>query len=297
MLLSQGGVDEKDFTATMFDLIRLGAIKAEPSQVERVTWAGLRHETISDLILLLGEETTGLRDYEQSVMSVVKRALDAGPLPLHEFRSAIRDDVTANAKTYQTFRERARGAVARSGMIDDRGTAMAVLIGIGLIVTVVVAIGLLPGALRNRPGGETVAGLIILGLIVGSGITIILISFRRVRVKRSSEGALAAERWNAFRNYLKDFSRLQEAPVISLDLWDRYLVYAIGFGVAEKVLEQARIHAPQALEESSSLYWYGSHGYTGGSTENAFAGLQSALSGAFTPPSSSGGGGGGGGAW
>ncbi|MFV1961476.1 MAG: DUF2207 domain-containing protein, partial [Acidimicrobiia bacterium] len=50
-LLSQGAVTEKEFTATLFDLIRLGAISATPSQVERVTWGGFRTETITDLVL------------------------------------------------------------------------------------------------------------------------------------------------------------------------------------------------------------------------------------------------------
>src|SRR5690606_4350242 len=108
-------------------------------------------------------------------------------------------------------------------------------------------------------------------------------------------GALEAARWEAFRRYLTDFSRLEEAPVISLDLWDRYLVYAIAFGVAEEVLEQARLHAPPELEQTSSIYWYGNYGYSGGSTQNAFAGITSALSGACVPPPSSSGSGGGGG--
>ena len=309
-LLSQGGVDERDFTATLFDLIRQGAINAEPTQIERVTWAGLRKEMISDLSLSLGEKQTGLRDFEQSVMTVVKRVLDDGPTPLHEFRTAIREDAAANAETYQSFSQKVREAVRRSGLIDDRGSAIASLIGVGLALATFGAFFLLPNVLRDRPGGATIAVLSLVGLVVGTVLTIFVISFRRVRVRRSKEGALEAARWDAFRKYLSDFSRLHEAPSISLDLWDRYLVYAIGFGVATEVLEHARLHAPEVLESTSSLYWYGSHGYSGGSTENAFSGLESALSGAFTPPSSSsgggggfsgrgggGGGGGGGGAW
>ena len=49
--------------------------------------------------------------------------------------------------------------------------------------------------------------------------------------------------------------------------------------------------APPELETRSLPYWYGSHGYSGGYTANAFAGIQSALSGAFIRPGSGGGGG------
>ena len=102
---------------------------------------------------------------------------------------------------------------------------------------------------------------------------------------------MEAARWQAFRRYLADFSRLQEAPAISLKLWEEFLVYAVALGVAEDVLEAARLHAPPTLEETSSLYWYSGHGY-GGHSANAFAGIEQALTGAFAHPGSSGGGGG-----
>jgi uncharacterized membrane protein len=134
--------------------------------------------------------------------------------------------------------------------------------------------------------------LLIVGLLVNGLVYGVFAARRTGWVRRTPEGALLRARWEAFRRYLRDFSRLEEAPPIALDLWDRYLVYAVALGVAEEVLEAARLRAPEELERASSIYWYGHHGYTGGSTENAFAGLTSALSGAFAPPSSSGGGGG-----
>ena len=118
-LLSQGAVTEHEFTATMFDLIRQGAIKATPSQVERSTWGGLRNETITDLVLELTDQSTGYTDYEQSVLTVVGRVLDEGPRPLHEFREQIQEDASANATTYQTFRGRVLGAVPVRPPADD----------------------------------------------------------------------------------------------------------------------------------------------------------------------------------
>jgi uncharacterized membrane protein len=305
-LLSQGHVSEKEFTATLFDLIRQGAIAAEPIQTVRSTWGGLRQETISDLELSLTDKTTGFRDYEQSVLTVMKRVLDDGPLPLHKFRGEIRDDASANATTYQGFRDNVLDAIKRANLLDTGGNVASALTVALAIVLVLGSFFILPGLLGGRPGGMGMAILIAVGMLIGAIILIIIVSFRRVRVKRTKQGALEAARWSAFKRYLADFSRLEEAPAISLALWDRFLIYAITFGVAEEVLEQARLHAPPDLQQQSSIYWYGHYGYTGGHTENAFAGIESALTGAFTPPSSSGGGGGfsgggggggGGGAW
>lgn len=292
-LISQGAVTEKQFTATLFDLIRKGVVTAEPAQVTRATWGGLRSEQITDLVLGLGEEQTGLRDFEQSVLSVLRRALAGSTMPLHELNDAIRSDAAANAKTYQTFRDRVVGAVRRSHLLDDSGSTVSWLVRIGAVGLVVAAFFLLPRFFAGRPGGEAFMVLFFIGAVAGAVVLFIFLSFRRVHVRRTKQGALEAERWMAFRRYLRDFSRLEEAPSISLALWDQFLVYGITLGVAEQVLEQARLYAPVALEEASSLYWYGNHGYGGGPTQNAFVGLESALSGAFTPPSSSSGGGGG----
>lgn len=292
-LLSQGKVTEKEFTATLFDLIRQGAISAEPIQAVKSTWGGLREEQISDLELDLTDKTTGFRDYEQSVLTIVGRVLDGGPRPLNKFRADIRRDASANALSYTRYRKLVLDAVARDDLLDTSGKVPAALTVVFAGVLVLGSFFMLPQLLGGRPGGAAMAILIAVGMLVGAVILGVAVSFRRVTVKRTKSGALEAARWLAFKRYLTDFSRLDEAPAISLELWDRYLIYAITFGVAEEVLEQARLHAPPELADQSSLYWFGTHGYTGGHTSNAFTGLESALSGAFTPPSASGGGGGG----
>lgn len=292
-LLSQGHVDEKQFTATLFDLIRRGAIDAQPSDVVRSTWGGLKNEQISDLVLALTEKSVDLAPHEREVMEVMERALGDGPIPLHDLYDVIRDDRTANAKSYQEFRTETIDAVEDSDLLDTSGKSMAWFVRIGAVLMVILAGFIMARMAARGPAGEAFAGLTIVGMIVGALGLFVLLSFRRVKVKRTAEGALEAARWSAFRSYLKDFSQLQDAPPISLALWDQYLVYGITFGVAAQVLEHARLHAPEALAQSSSLYWYGHYGYGGGHTQNAFVGIESALSGAFTPPASSSGGGGG----
>ena len=105
---------------------------------------------------------------------------------------------------------------------------------------------------------------------------------RKMWVRRTKIGALEAARWSAFRRYLEDFSRLEEAPPIAIGLWEEYLVYAIALGVAEDVLEAARLRAPEVLEDESSLYWYGNHGF-GGHSSNAISGIERALVGCVQP--------------
>jgi uncharacterized membrane protein len=102
-------------------------------------------------------------------------------------------------------------------------------------------------------------------------------------------------RWQAFRRYLNDFSRMEESPPASLALWEQFLVYGIALGVTEQVLEAVRLNAPPEVAERSSFYSPGIVGSISGPYVFSFSSLEHDFSEAFTPISSSGSGSGGGG--
>jgi len=133
---------------------------------------------------------------------------------------------------------------------------------------------------------------------VGAGL-VVWVVFRRVFgnagsalhrlwVRRTPKGALLYARWQAFRRYLKDFSRMKESPPASLALWEQFLVYGIALGVAEQVLEAARLHAPPEIAEGGSFYSSGIVGSISGPYVFSFSNLENDFSDAFSPPSSSG---------
>ena len=76
------------------------------------------------------------------------------------------------------------------------------------------------------------------------------------RRRRTPEGQLEAQRWEAFRRYLADFPRLRDVPAASLDLWERYLVYAIALGLAPRVVEGAEVYRLEELSRSP-IFWLG----------------------------------------
>ena len=116
--------------------------------------------------------------------------------------------------------------------------------------------------------------------------------WRRRRPKAEEE----AERWDAFRRYLTDFPRLKEAPPATLELWERFLVYGIAFGIAERVLQGAQLHMPEELHNASTIYWISPYGDLGsGPSALGISDLSAGFGSALSPPSSSGSGGSGGG--
>lgn len=67
------------------------------------------------------------------------------------------------------------------------------------------------------------------------------------------------EMWKGLKKYMEDFSLLKEKEVPALVLWERYLVYATAFGIADKVLKQLKIVYPNIDElngMNTSAYLY-----------------------------------------
>ena len=68
-------------------------------------------------------------------------------------------------------------------------------------------------------------------------------------------------------------------------MWERYLVYGIAFGIAERVLQGAQLHMPEALAESSAIYWISPHGDLGsGASSMSIGDLASGFGDALAPP-------------
>ena len=106
--------------------------------------------------------------------------------------------------------------------------------------------------------------------------------------------------WAAFRRFLREFSSLEEAPTLAVIVWERYLVYAVALGVADRVEKQVRALVPEdRLAElapdnvpGSDPYW---HHHVTHSPAYAAASPASAVGYSSGWGSTSGGGGGGGG--
>lgn len=67
----------------------------------------------------------------------------------------------------------------------------------------------------------------------------------------TQKGLDEKEQWKALKKYMEDFSMLDEREVPELVLWEKYLVFATVFGIADKVLEQIKIKYPQIENETN----------------------------------------------
>ena len=127
--------------------------------------------------------------------------------------------------------------------------------------------------------------------------------------RRTQDGAGAYALWNGLKKFLIDFSNLKEAIPTSIAIWEQYLVYAVTFGISEKVIKEMEIVLPQIPEDELRTSHFFATGVVLGSNINiaeAFNSMTSSMISSFNAISSvasstgggggfSGGGGGGGG--
>lgn len=80
--------------------------------------------------------------------------------------------------------------------------------------------------------------------------------------RRSPDAAREYQRWDAFKRFMTDFSAMREAGPELLPLWERYLVYAVSLGVAEKLIRNLALLMREYGYTSAQPSWY--HGASGG---------------------------------
>lgn len=60
-------------------------------------------------------------------------------------------------------------------------------------------------------------------------------------VRKSKTGIEEYTKWMAFKKFLMDFSHFEDYDVMSIIIWEKYLIYATVFGIADLVEKQLRV--------------------------------------------------------
>ena len=117
----------------------------------------------------------------------------------------------------------------------------------------------------------------------------------------TQKGIDSKEKWKGLKKYMEDFSLLKEKEVPAIEVWEKYLVYATAFGIAEKVLKQLKTIYPNideldAVHTSTYMYFI----YNSNFTADFSHSISSSITSSYSSATGGGGGfsgGGGGGRW
>lgn len=103
-----------------------------------------------------------------------------------------------------------------------------------------------------------IIGIAILVMLIISEIVALQInqkSIKKINVY-TQKGINEKKQWKDLRKYMKDFSRLDKREIPEIIIWEKFLVFATVFNIADKVLEQLKIVYPN-IEENLSTNNYG----------------------------------------
>ena len=215
---------------------------------ERKIWGGLKTQQVADLELSLGDVEAPVEAFEAPVAQVVDSIVDDGPERLSLFSDRIEEDRTANSERFNAFKSAVGNEI--SGRKWFLNVGLAILLGAAQRCARRRADAGLGHPAASTPSRRAGARR------EDRARRLRARERRRARARRIQPPPLApalaggqaeAERWDAFRRYLTDFPRLDMAPPATLELWERFLVYGIAFGLAERVLQGAQLHMPEAL--------------------------------------------------
>ena len=292
ILLSFGKVHTRDIMATLMDLVRKRQLSIDPDKHIKKGLFGSKEISTYTIHIKEDEQKVDLKKHESYLIEwFIFEIGDGTQVNLEEIKSYAKD--RRNAQTflvdYRKWTKLAKEESDKNKFFDEtskKGILTGVLSGIIYFI-----LGIFISIFLYAPVALI---LTILGFIL-------LIFSARIK-RRTSYGNEQKEMWNAFKEFLKDFSNINKAILPSIVIWEHYLVYAISLGVAKEVIKQLPlVFNDTDLENSHLTFMYGAtYGYFAG-FNTAFSDtintVESAISSAVsiansTNSSSSGGGGG-----
>ncbi len=117
---------------------------------------------------------------------------------------------------------------------------------IGLVVIIPLMLIIFPILIGG--GLAKVAGILLFGIVAVLQLIVSSIFSSKINTL-TQQGLDEHSQWKGLKNYMEDFSMLDKREVPEIVIWEKFLVYATVFGIADKVLKQLKIVYPNISEE------------------------------------------------
>ena len=279
-------VTDRDLTATLLDLAVKGVVRiseepAAPSRAGKVTDG--RHTPGVRLTLQVENVDRVDALTEPLVDLLFGDAAEGDSLTVRELQSWAKRHRTRFRSGMETWREGVEERAERLGFLEKGGGKHVAQAAAAAVTAAVIAFAM--SVWGDDPW-----------LLVPAGLLLVLAFLSGVMRRRSREASELFARYAALYRYLRDFGRLHEKPPEAVVLWEQYLVYAVVFGIADKVLAQMRVTVPEVLEDAGyqDVFWFtspsaaSSFGDAFGAMSSFSQGLSAAVIAASPPSSGSG---------
>lgn len=229
-LMSMGHINTNDITATLMDLVRKRYLILTTERVvkKRLILQDKQIESYAVSINPNAPSSAYLKRHEEFLIEwFIHRLGDGNTIILDNISDYTKSERNATkfCKDYRSFSDLATKEAEKLNFFDKSSDKGKFIIRIAAIMYFIIAFVILFIF-------ETSWALILLFISIFTFIYSVTIN------KRTRYGNEQKAKWTAFRNFLKDFSRLDKAGLPSIVIWEHYLVYAISLGVAKEVIKQ-----------------------------------------------------------
>lgn len=218
-----GKPDMKGFQATIMDLINR----------KYLTIANKDSESGNTNLKINPESNLSeLKPFETQLINILKNFEYDGIINFDMMKKDLKDRDSARSFSDKfklwcdDFKEEYVNERTMQEYFDKRGYNIIKIYGIAefiIAVLIFIFFGDLPWTLFYM-----VIGLAVLGIIS-------LLLPERIGGRWTAFGEEYVKKWENFKKYLQDFSLIKEHPPESIVIWNKYLVYATAFGVADEV--------------------------------------------------------------
>lgn len=210
------------------------------------------------LIKILEENPVKLAKDEKVIFTFLKQACEKTnrQITTKELEKYIKSSSTEVLKLSEKINENTQEALYEKQLIDKKEKEESIKVTIYLILAIIgfislIFIFIMLVAKSSKP--IAIIPLVITTLIQIIVYTILISKINVLTQKGIDENA----KWKGLKNYMQDFSMLDKREIPEIIIWEKFLVYATAFGIADKVLKQLKIVYPNMEEH----FYYNHYGY------------------------------------
>ena len=208
-------INDNEILATIVDLVRRKVLTLENSD--------------KNSIIILTGSTENLSAQEKAIVDIyINDFGDGKSLDLKSF-GFFQKVPMSTAKKFEKWKTIIQSEMNRKDLVFEGFKGMGKNLFYTSLGGIILGIKFFKNILEKAMESKMFLIIVIMGFIL-------LISLTKARYPRK-ELAEAKDKWQAFKNFLSDYSQLEEAKISSVHLWEQYFVYAIALEVSEKVVE------------------------------------------------------------
>lgn len=265
-----GEPDMDGFRATIMDLIYRGYLEMDDLSSKNVD-----SHSRSISFRINDKDLDELKTFESDIINLfsyfeeedgliylndIKKSLNSGIIISGNTGSLKDDELVTFREVYNGWRndliKEFLDEDAMSRVFQKRGDKYLKIFAVIAIVTGI--IGAFTAAVDLLPAARYVSYSSFILLLVG------LVSFiipQKIAGHWTTYGEEYDAKWHNFAKYIQDFSLIKDQPPESIEIWDKYLVYASALGIANEVRKSMEMILPPDEAGGKAYQFHYSGGY------------------------------------